>query len=507
MSAYLLGIDLGTSSVKVLLVDETGRVAGSGSAAYPIHHPQAGMAEQDPGDWQAALKVAVRQAVDGGGADSIQAIGLSSQMHGTLLLDSQERLLCPAVIWPDQRSAPQVKDITRLIGAERLIEITGSPLATGFQAATLRWFQQEQPELWERVEKILLPKDHLRGWLTGEWAAEPSDGSGSLLLDVHSRQWSTTILEMLGIDPVRLPPIQSSTAFAGRLRPQIAAELSIPPGIPIVTGAADQAASLLGVGATGSQTLLVNLSTGGQLVLPIRQVDIDRLGRMHTFCSALEPGDGRAAWYKLGATLAAGQSLRWLRERVFGLEGDDAYARMTGWAEETPIGARGLIFLPYLTGERTPLMDPQARGLFLGLTLQHGRAELVRALMEGVTFSLYEAYQVLIESGERPQRIILAGGGARSRLWRQMVADVFALPVQHLQLTEGSALGAAILAGTGAGLFEASQASQKWASYEPLIDPNLQAHARYMDILEIFRSAYRQNRLDFQRLDEQSLPG
>ena len=177
---------------------------------------------------------------------------------------------------------------------------------------------------------------------------------------------------------------------------------------------------------------------------------------------------------------------------------------MTGWAEETPIGARGLIFLPYLTGERTPLMDPQARGLFLGLTLQHGRAELVRALMEGVTFSLYEAYQVIIESGERPQRIILDGGGGRSRLWRQMVVDVFALPVQHLQLTEGSALGVAILAGTGAGLFEASQASQKWASYEPLIEPNLQAHARYMDILEIFHSAYRQNRLDFQRLDELS---
>ena len=504
MTAYLLGIDLGTSSVKVLLVDETGKVTGTGSAGYPILHPQTGMAEQDPQDWQAAVGIAVRQAVEAGEAGVIRAIGLSSQMHGSLLLNSQEQLLAPAVIWPDQRSAPQVEEITRLIGAERLIEITGSPLATGFQAATLRWFQQEQPDLWERVEKILLPKDYLRGWLTGEWAAEPSDGSGSLLLDVHTRQWSKTILEALHIDSNRLPPIQASTALAGRLRAEVAADLSLQPGTPVVAGSADQAASLLGVGATGSQTLLVNLSTGGQLVLPIRNVDIDRRGRMHTFCSALEPGEERAAWYKLGATLAAGQSLRWLRERVFGLEGDDAYTRMTGWAEGTPAGARGLVFLPYLTGERTPLMDPQARGLFLGLTLQHGRAELVRALMEGVTFSLYEAYQVIIESGERPQRIILAGGGAHSRLWRQMVADVFALPVQHLQLTEGSALGAAILAGAGIGLFEATGASQEWARYGPPIEPDLRAHAIYMEILEIFRSAYRQNVLDFHRLDELS---
>jgi xylulokinase len=502
MTASLLGIDLGTSSVKVLLVDETGNVIGSGSAAYPIHHPQPGMAEQDPRDWQTAVGIAVRQAVRAGSAGGIQAIGLSSQMHGTLLLDSQERLLCPAVIWPDQRSAPQVEEITRLIGAERLIKITGSPLATGFQAATLRWFQQEQPELWEQVEKILLPKDYLRGWLTGEWASEPSDGSGSLLLDVRTRQWSPSILETLHIDGQKLPPIQPSTALAGRLQPDVAAELSLQPGIPVVAGSADQAASLLGVGATGSQTLLANLSTGGQLVLPIRQVAIDRAGRMHTFCSALEPGEGRAAWYKLGATLAAGQSLRWLRERVFGLEGDDAYARMTGWAEESPVGSRGLVFLPYLTGERTPLMDPQARGLYLGLTLQHGRAELVRALMEGVTFSLYEAYQVIIESGEKPQRIILAGGGARSPLWRRMVTDVFALPVQHLQLTEGSALGATMLAGAGIGLFEATSASQEWARYDPPIEPNLHTHARYLELLEIFRSAYRQNLLDFHRLDE-----
>jgi xylulokinase len=462
------------------------------------------MAEQSPGDWQVAVGVAVRQAVQASGAGNIRAIGLSSQMHGTLLLDSQERLLCPAVIWPDQRSARQVEEITHLIGTERLIEITGSPLATGFQATTLRWFQQERPELWEQAEKILLPKDYLRGWLTGEWAAEPSDGSGSLMLDVQSRQWSPTILDALQIDIASLPPIQPSISLAGSLRPQIASELSFQPGIPVVLGAADQAASLLGVGATDPQTLLINLSTGGQLVLPIHQVEIDRAGRMHTFCSALEPGEGRAAWYKLGATLAAGQSLRWLRERLFGLEGDDAYERMTGWAETAPVGARGLVFLPYLTGERTPLMDPHARGLFLGLTLQHGRAELVRAVMEGVTFSLYDAYQVIIESGGKPQRIILAGGGARSRLWRQLVADVFALPVQHFQPTEGSALGAAILAGAGMGLFDALEASQKWASFDPLIEPDLKVHSRYMEILQVFRNAYRQNRLDFQRLNELS---
>lgn len=501
---HLLSIDLGTSSVKVLLVTEEGQVIGRGMAEYPILRPGPDRAEQDPEAWWQATATAVRQALAGAGSGrSIAAIGLSGQMHGTVLLGEQG-LLRPAIIWPDQRSRRQVQEITRLVGPERLIEIGGSPVATGFQAATVRWLQQEEPDLWRRVRSILLPKDYLRWRLSGVLATEPSDASSTLLLDVRRRDWSHELLERLEIDLGLLPPVESSLAVTGELGAESAEALGLAPGIPIVGGAGDTPAGQLGAGIVGSDTLLLTISTGGQVVLPIEEVRVDLRARIHTFCAALPPAPDRAGWYQMAATLAAGLALRWLRDEVFDLRDEDAYERMTAWAETSPPGADGLLFLPYLVGERTPHMNPQARGLFLGLSAHHGRAALVRAVMEGVTLACYDAFSVLLELGAAPREIVLAGGGARSGLWRQIVADVFGLPVRPLAVGEQSAFGAALLAGGGIGLFDPAEAALAWAAYGEPVEPDPRHHARYRELLALFRAAYRKHRDDFPRL--QALP-
>jgi xylulokinase len=502
--AHFLGIDLGTSSVKVLLVTDAGEVLSQGSAEYPLDRPRPDRAEQDPERWWQATVAAVRQTLAGiaAGSISIAAIGLSGQMHGTVLLDRAGHSLAPAVIWPDQRSRDQVREITGLIGAERLIELSGSPAATGFQAATLRWVRQEQPDLWQQVGMILLPKDYLRWRMTSEFQTDPSDGSGTLLLDVHHRDWSEELLAALDIDRAKLPPVQPSTTLAGQLQRRAAETLGLPPGMPVVTGAADTAASLLGAGIVADQTLLVMISSGGQLILPATEVRVDPAGRLHTFCAAVTPAVDQPGWYLMAAMLAAGLALRWLRDQVLGRPGELAYPEMTAWAANVPAGSNGLLFLPYLLGERTPHMDPRARGLFLGLSANHGRAEFVRSVLEGVALACYDAYQVLAELGARPEGIVMAGGGARSRLWQQIVADMFGLPVRRLDVGDQSALGAALLAGAGVGQLDPVETTQRWARYGPPLEPDQQQQAVYQDMLSLFRDAYQKHRTDFHRLQE-----
>ena len=341
---------------------------------------------------------------------AVAAIGLSGQMHGVVLLDAQHQPVAPAVIWPDGRSGRQVQAITQLIGAERLYAITGSPLSTGFLAATVRWFQEEAPALWRQTAMLLLPKDYLRWRLTGALATDPSDAAGALLLDERRRDWSDELLAALQIERGLLPPVQPADALAGLLTAAAAAELGLPAGIPVITGAADTACSALGAGVFTPDRLLLTISTGGQLVQPVEAVQVDSRGRIHTFCSALEPGPGRAGWYQMGATLGAGLALRWLRDSVLGWRYPDAYDVMNLAASNSPPGAQGLLFLPYLVGERTPHMDPAARGVFFGLSLRHDQGDLIRAVQEGVTFALYDAYTVLAELGVTSGSIILAGG-------------------------------------------------------------------------------------------------
>jgi xylulokinase len=502
---YLLGIDLGTSAVKALLLDEGGRVLGFSREEYALLTPRLGWVEQDPFKWWRAAANVVRRVISDVEKNSqLAAVGLSGQMHGTVLLDGKKAILNPAVIWPDQRSYAQVEEIKDIVGQENLIEITGSPLATGFQAATIRWFQQNESELWDRVRHVLLPKDYLRWRMTGLFASEASDGSGSLLFDGQARNWSSYLLKILGIDENLLPPIQSSSSVAGELQRESAADLGLPAGVPIITGAADTASSLVGSGALDPGSLVVSISSGGQLVWPSAEFSVEHAGRTHTFCSALEPGSGEAGWYRMGATLSAGQSMRWLRENILVSDGELSFEKMTTWAAEVPIGAHGLFFLPYLSGERSPLMDPHARGVFFGLTLRSERADLVRAVMEGVVFSLYQAYQALVGDGTRPEKIILTGGGARSGFWGKIVADVFGLPVQKLLVQEASTLGAAIIAGAGIGIFDLVKKSRKLARYEAPIEPQISNHTRYKELFEVYCEIYQQNKDIFPRLTADS---
>jgi xylulokinase len=488
----LLGIDLGTSAVKCLLVDLAGRPLAAASAPYPIQRPQPDYAEQAPADWLEAVGHALAAVLAHAPTAQLLGIGLSGQMHGTVLLDGAKKLLAPAIIWPDQRSAAQVAGIYAATGRERFIATTGSPVATGFQAATLCWLRAHRPEIWEQIRHVLLPKDYLRWQLTGELATDPSDGAGSTLLDITQRGWAEELLAALEIDPAWLPPLQPAASVAGHLTSTMAARFGLPPGLPVITGAADTPCSALGAGVLAPGELLLTLSSGGQLLLPIAQPAVDPQGRIHTFCSALEPAEG-AAWYQMGAILTAGLALQWLRDRVFNLDDADGYGAMTGWAAQAEPGADGLIFLPYLAGERTPHMNPQARGIFYGLMLHHDRSHLTRAILEGVAFACYDAFQVLQQLGGAPQRIVLAGGGARSPLWSSILADLFDLPVTPLAVVEQSALGAVLLAGAGLQIFDLTTTAQSWARYGQPLLPNRAHHAFYKERFSFFRSLYTRN--------------
>jgi xylulokinase len=499
---YLMAIDLGTSSVKVIVVSPDGRIVNRASAEYSIHRPKSGQAEQDPEEWWRAVVIAVREAQANVKVPSqdIVAIGLSGQMHGTVLLDANGELLAPAIIWLDQRAQDQVTEINAAIGLQRITELSGSPAAAGFQAATIRWFQQELPEIWRNVACVLTPKDYLRWRMIGKLQSEPSDGSGTLLFDIRTRKWSEELLRTVGINRDLLPSIGPSNGVAGKLLDRAASELGLPAGINVIYGAADTAAGILGAGLVDDATLLLTLSTGGQIVIPQRELRVDNDGRIHTFCSALEPGRDRPAWYMMAAMLSAGLSLRWLRDQIFQLRSEDAYQEMISWAKTAQAGANGLIFLPYLAGERTPHMDPNARGLLMGLTAGHTRADLVRAVMEGVVMAAYDAYLVLNQLGARPESIVMAGSGARSILWRQIVADVFDLPVRRLLIHDHSAMGAALLAGSGAELLDLDEQITGWARYGPFSQPEPVSTNLYRNLFAIFQGAYLRNKNDFHRL-------
>jgi xylulokinase len=499
--SLLLGIDIGTSSAKAVVTTVDGRVAGQGASSYRTARPNPGWAEQDPEDWSRAAAAAVRMACAAPGtSERIAAIGLSGQMHGTVLLDRVGRALAPAIIWPDSRSARQVEEIEDTIGCERLVRLAGSRPATGFQAATVLWMQANRPDLWEATRQVLLPKDYVRYGMVGEFATDPSDASGTLFLNVRSRAWAEEILAQLRVETARLPPLRESSSIVGHLSGDAAEAMGLPDATAVVAGAADTAASALGASVTSADDLLVTLGTGGQVLLPVGEASVDPKGRIHTFCAALAPAVGLPGWYHMGAILSAGAALAWLKDEVFGLSGQDAYEQMTTWAGDAPAGASGLLFLPYLRGERTPHMDPCAAGVLLGITADHGRSALVRAVMEGVSLACYDAYRVLASLGATPRRLIIAGGGGRSPLWRQIIADTFGLPVFQLAGADQSAVGAALLAGAGVELVDLSEAARSWAHYSDPTLPDDSRHGIYQRLYALFREAYKKHREDFREL-------
>jgi xylulokinase len=505
----LMGIDLGTSSVKVLFTSIDGQIVGHGAAEYGIDRPAPGRAEQHPDAWWrgvveatgAARSDAERQSPDGAdAADRILAIGLSGQMHGLVLMSDSHEPIAPAVIWPDQRSGREAAGLTERLGSESVIRLSGGRLASGFMAATLAWLRTHDPALLGRAALFMSPKDVLRLRLTGEVATEPSDGSGTGLLNPATRRWAPELVAGVGIDPDRLPPLLEASEVAGTLRAAAAAQLGIPPGIPVVVGGADTPIGMLGAGLTSRQTFLLTLSTGGQLAVPSDDPDTDPTGSTYTYCSVLPPAPGVAGWYRLAAILSAGLALQWLRDEVFELEGRDAYTSMLELARSVPPGSRGLIFLPYLAGERSPHLDPSAKGVFLGLTASHGRAELVRAVVEGITMGCYDASRALAAAGRLGSMITLAGGGGQSPEWQRIVADVFGLPVRHLESGEQAALGACLLAGGGVGALDPTSAASVWARLGSVIEPDPDRHEIYGAVYDVFRDGYPSLRSVFAKL-------
>ncbi len=455
--AYLLGIDIGTTGTKTVLFKEDGVPVASHTVEYPLYQPQNGWAEQDPLDWWHAVCESSTAAIAKSGVDpaDIGGVGLSGQMHGLVMLDEKGHVLRRSIIWCDQRTGAECEEMTRILGAEKLIDITANPALTGFTASKILWVRGHEPEVYERTRHILLPKDYIRYMLTGEFATEVSDASGMQLLDVKGRKWSDEVLSALSIDKALLGKVYESPEVTGKITPEAAALTGLKAGTVVAGGAGDNAAAAVGTGTVRDGRAFTTIGTSGVVYAHTSSPVIDLKGRIHTFCCAV-PG----AWHVMGVTQAAGLSLKWYRDtfcqaerEAAGQMGVDPYELMNVEAARIPIGADRLLYLPYLMGERTPHLDPNARGAFIGLSSIHTRSHMLRAVMEGVAYSLRDCMEIIRSVGLAPKEMLVCGGGGRSELWRQMLADLYACPVATIAGSEGPALGVAVLAGVACGTY------------------------------------------------------
>lgn len=485
MTTSLLGIDLGTSSVKAILIDAaTGYLLAAAREEYPIHTPQPGYAEQDPFDYWRATVNAVRAVLEAA-PSQVAAIGIDGQMHGTVLLDAVGKPVRSAIIWADARTTEEPRRLLERV--PHWAQIAGTDPAAGFQCSTLAWLRRHDPFLLEEAFVIVLPKDYLRLRLTGTVGTDLSDAASTGLLDVRSGTWSEELLAAVGVARHVMPAIVPSHEVVGGLTSEAAAALGLPEGLPVVAGCADQPAQALGSGLAGPGVGSVTIGTGGQVFIPYRpQAELHTDPRLHVFNHAV-PG----LWYVLGATLSAGSSLRWMRN-LFGLENmANAYERLSVEAGRIPPGADGLLFLPYLFGERTPHMDPMALGAFVGLQYRHERGHIARAIMEGVAFSLRDAVSLSVALGAGVDEMVMAGGGARSTVWQQIMADVLGVPLKRSIQEEQTAVGAALLAGVGAGFYpDALAAAALVQQYDAPVDPDPTAHAFYNELYAQYQAAY-----------------
>lgn len=493
--ALLLGIDLGTSGTKTVLFDEKGTALSSHTVEYPMYQPHNGWAEQDPTDWWNATCEGIRAVLTKSGADprDVAGVGISGQMHGLVMLDKDGNVLRNSIIWCDQRTSAQCEQMTNILGRERLIQITANPAMTGFTASKILWVRENEPEIYAKCAHILLPKDYVRYCLTGEFATEVSDAAGMQLMDVAGRCWSDEVLEAFDIDKSLLAKIYESPDVTGTVTNAAAAATGLARGTIVVGGAGDNAAAAIGTGVVRAGNAFTTLGTSGVVFAVSDSVSIDPQGRVHTFCAAV-PGK----WTTMSCTLAAGLSLRWMRDvccagEVLEAEkqGVDPYVVMGALAEKTPLGADGLIYLPYLMGERCPHPDPDARGVFFGLSAMHTRGHLIRSVMEGVAYSQTECVDVFREMGVPINEMMACGGGAKSPFWRQILSDQYNVPVTTLKVDEGPALGVAILAGVGAGLYSSvEEGADALVKKGTAIAPDIARHDRYMDYLGLYKNLY-----------------
>jgi xylulokinase len=446
--ALVLGIDVSTTATKAILVDPEGTVLGTGTAEYGLSTPHPLWSEQDPAVWWSATREAIPRALAAAGATGadVEALGLTGQMHGAVLLDEHGEVIRPAILWNDQRTGAECDQIRSRVGPERLIEITGNDALTGFTAPKLLWVRNHEPEAWRRLALVLLPKDEVRRRLTGEAAVDVADGSGTLLFDLAARTWSPDVLAALDLDPAWFPPTFEGPEITGRVTAEAARATGLRAGTPVVAGGGDQAANGVGVGATDEGVVALSLGTSGVIFAATRAPIHEPRGRVHAFCHAV-PG----RWHLMSVMLSAAGSLRWFRDA---LAPGEAFGDLAATADGVAAATDGLFFLPYLTGERSPHPDPRARGAFVGLTTAHDRRHLTRAVLEGVAFGLRDGLDLMLAAGmPRPVQIRASGGGLASPTWRQILADVLEVELVTPSTTEGAAFGAAILAAVGAGWF------------------------------------------------------
>lgn len=492
---HVLGVDVGTSGCKAVVIAEDGAVLGSATIGYPLLQPRATWAEQSPTAWWRAAGQAVRGALAAAGLDgaAIQGVGLTGQMHGAVVLDGQDRPVRPAMIWCDQRSAPEADALGRDPGLARIVELTANPPLPNFTVTKLLWMRHHEPELYAGIRRVLLPKDYVRLCLTGEFATDVSDASGTLAFDVAARRWSPAMCELLALPIGWWPPAAESPSVTARVSAAGAEATGLRTGTPVVAGAGDQAAAAVGAGIAAPGLVSVTIGTSGVVFAATPGVLRDPRGRLHTFCHAV-PG----AWHVMGVTQSAGGSLQWWRdtfahaERAVAAEsGEDVYDLLCREAAAIAPGAESLVFLPYLMGERTPHTDPAARGVFFGITPRHRRAHFARAILEGVSQSLRDCLALIEDLGCPVREVRMTGGGARSPLWRQIQADVLARPLRVARGSEGPATGAAILAAVGTGAYaHVAQACEAMVAPGAETRPQPDAVAAYIEQGEVYRSLY-----------------
>jgi xylulokinase len=511
MGVYL-GIDLGTSGTKALLCREDGTVLSTATVEHPSSFPQPGWAEQNPQDWWHSTVGSVAAALHKSGVrgGEIRGIGLSGQMHGSVFLDKNHQVLRPALLWNDQRTGEECREIEAKAGGRaELIRMVSNPAFTGFTAPKILWVRKHEPQLYEQIRHILLPKDYLRLRLTGELATEVSDASGTLLLNVAERRWHDGLLSLLGIDRQLLPRCGESADVTGVVTQQAAEQLGLATGIPVVGGAGDQAAGAVGNGIVRPGILSATIGTSGVIFAHAERPETHPGGRVHTMCHAV-----RGAWHQMGVVLSAGGSLQWFRnhlcgdlmEKAKGL-GVDPYELIFQEVHKAPVGAEGLLFLPYLTGERHPHNDPQARGGWLGLTVRHTRAHLARAVVEGITFALRDCLEVMRGLGIEARQIRLSGGGARGRFWRQLQADIYGQTVAQINAQEGPAFGVAILAMVGCGVYRSvPEACDATIQVTEELQPDPKVSGAYQPVYAEYARSYGLLAESFHRLAALAVP-
>lgn len=481
-----LGIDLGTSSVKIIVMDEEGKVTHSLSKDYPVYYPKNGYAEQNPADWWNATREGIKELIEKNSIDNktIKAIGFSGQMHGLVAMDEKDEVLFPAILWCDQRTEEECNEITELVGSKKLSKYTGNKALTGFTAPKILWVKKHNPRIYNKIKHILLPKDYIRFKLTGEYATDVSDASGTLIFDVENRCWSKEMLNLLDISEALMPKCFESSEITGTVSKEAANSTGLLEGTLVAGGGGDQAAGAVGTGTVESGIISVAMGTSGVIFAAQKEYKVDDENRLHSFCHA------NNEWHVMGVMLSAASCLKWWVEEI-NRDASKSFDEILEEAEKIPAGSEGLIFLPYLMGERTPYSDANAKGCFIGLSITHTRAHMTRAILEGVAFGLKDSLELVKELNIPINEVRVSGGGAKSRLWRQILADVFEARIDMINSVDGPSYGAAILASVAGKSFNSvNEACSKLIKVTESVSPNLENYDIYEKQYKVYNGLY-----------------